>query len=759
MSTGKLIKDAPLGRVIGKMKIPVTGNFAITPDQLRGFINSSSSIYETTDPTILPSNGLVQDLKLGASGKLTFDSLDGQEVFLRVSGNYPLDLSGFYNVLDYTRDPTKRTFILIINWLGLPLMFAYDYENGDDEPVDPIHCEGAGSSVTYSFIKPIGTEPSDFILAVIIDGVIIPEDQDYPEYLTVTNVPNPSEIPDGYDFAQPQSYTIVNKDNQPHKIELRYTSNTTGIMVNGNSSIVDLGTKPYSDFGFCLNPSGVPMGCEGATQDFSLSHIEGVYDFYINGTLLVTAPVGVISGWLDSNGYSNRLVIDFDGTMNAQNMTQDEYFLLDFVGVNGEQPWSFTDPSNNPSYVEHPDLGFTVCLAPKGELSCEGATMGIAVQMSLSPTTITTFTVNGRSEVFMNPVGVNISEWFNNLFGDTITMTRGDYTIFESMNTECNSVIVDNTTFETQVPYPVDNGFGENTTFKVDGQYMSFLLGGDQITCEGATPYAVTGEMYLDSDTVVTINGDQVSQDSNALIGAVTYGEALMIVNSPDGSYTLINATENDIRVSIDGTAQWNSGDAGWSDNPNPTMQVDFSGGSLKLCISASEPKFSGIWDDTKIPEVNKDQLRLLLQNGATTAQITQPNGVTISKYFTVARQDIAFPRMNGFYYITAPFDNTVMDVIYLCADNTVAPERPVIQSAIRSGGSVRFIGTAPPNVVIRVFGDFDPQSFDIPYAFGISSASGAFDFTVTVPTAITSGYLRSQQGNWSSQQTDFIIT
>lgn len=762
MSTGKLIKDAPLGRVIGNMKIPVTGNFAITPDQLRGFINSSSSIYETTDPTILPSNGLVQDLKLGASGKLTFDSLDGQEVFLRVSGNYPLDLSEFYNVRHYTRDPTKRTFILIINWLGTPLMFAYDYENGDDEPVDPIHCEGAGSSAIHTFIKRPDTNVEDFKMTIRVDGVDV-DPVTPPTFLKVSDYTGNVQIPDGYVGAFKSSLLTENTDSKPHKIEFILNDEVVSVLVTGNKSVVDLGSTPYTHYGFCLNPSSVPMGCEGATQDFSLSHIEGVYDFYINGTLMITLPIGLISGWLNSNGYANRLVIDFDGTMNAQNMTQDEYFLLDFVGVNGEQPWSFTDPSNNPSFVEHPNLGFTVCLAPKGELSCEGATISIAVQLTLPENTVTTFTVNGTVATFIpsEHVGQSLAIWFNNIFGKDVLMSRSDFTIFDSVNGKCNSVIIDNTNFALEAPYQVDNGAGLNKTFSVtDGQYAKFMLGGDEITCEGATSDAQLGDIHEESGIIVKVNGVVVEKDYQPSDQwAPTYGQQIILQKLPDGSYSAMNTTTKELRVTIQTNSSLNSGDIGWSLNNNPTLDVDYLNKTIKFCLSVAEPKYYGIWQGTTENPNDKSVLRLLLFQGAVDAIVTDPNGNDTPMHFTVANPDQTFPRILGYYKISAKFANTLTDIIYLCSDDTIAPASPVLQSVTRMGETARFVGTAPPNSVIGVYGDYDPQSFDIPFAFAICSPSGAFDFVVPFPRFLTNGYLRAHLGTFGSVGTTFTIT
>lgn len=876
MATGKLITDTPASRVIGKMKIPVTGNFAITPDQLRGYINSSSSIYETTDPKLLPSNGLIQSVALTGDGKLTFDSQSGQEVFLRITGNHVLDLSDFYNVLDYSRDPKKKTFMLIINWNGQMLMFAYDFE---DDDAQPIICEGAGSSSIHTFIKRPDTDVEDFKMTIRVDGVDV-DPVTPPVFLKVTEYTGDIQIPDGYVKAFKSSFLTENTDSQPHKLEFIINDEVISVFVTGNPSIVDLGSTPYTHYGFCLNtasvqcessdpklqfvglvpddgsqvigetelyvddvlvadqnfPSwllissreddipvqrpdgyafagttittfenkdtvnhkvtiksiftsqakggilgfdnatiyqnsdytileaclkgagGVPVGCEGATNDLSFSHIEGTYDFYIDGDLKTRGGAGTISSWLSKNGYAGKLDIDYDGVFKMTNNTTETYYKVEFVGTD-LQPWNFSDPSGNPTFVEHPDVGFSVCLAPQSTLDCEGATLGIVLQMQLPIGTETKFTVNGRTETFSGEAGVDQSAWFANYFGDSVMLLRSDFTTFQAVNSECNSVVVQNPNFVSNAPYVIDSEYGVNSTFKVEGDSISFQLGGAQISCEGATPYAITGELYLDKDTLVKINGNIVDQDSNALIGAVTYGESLFIQSSPVGSYVLQNASDTELRVSIDGTTQWNSGDTGWSENTNPTMEVKFPEGSLTVCLSPSAPKFSGIWDDKMIPEVNKDQLRMILQNGATTADIRQPDGVIRSIYFTMARQDTSFPRMKGLYYISAPFDNTTMDVLYWCDDNTVPPEKPVFQSAIRNGETVRFVGTAPPNLVIRVFGEYDPQSLDIPFAFGLSSASGAFDFTVPLPSSLTGGYLRSQQGNWSSEGVNFTIT
>lgn len=127
--SGRRIVDTDLGSIFDNMKIPVgsESNSAITPKMIfNHLVGGGGDIFVTNDPAILASNGSAQHLDLLSSGVLTFDSVDTESVFLRVTGDFPLDYSSFLNINNYVRDQSKESLIVIVDWLSAKYLFGFD---------------------------------------------------------------------------------------------------------------------------------------------------------------------------------------------------------------------------------------------------------------------------------------------------------------------------------------------------------------------------------------------------------------------------------------------------------------------------------------------------------------------------------------------------------------------------------------------------------------------------------------------------------
>ena len=208
MSLGKTIDSLPLAEtVIGGMLIP-TGGFgdkAVTLDQLKAFVQASYVPYFTTSPSIKVGNGKLQRLTLMNSGKLTCDFSSGQYVFIKVRGQFDLDISDFKNITPHrpdqpiiSRDPRYETTILIFNFLGEKLLFLSNYIPSSNENPDPVKPVANANSIKIL----TGTNTSEAYIPqesvrLTINGVVYTQP---PAFLTFEPIdpPYPHEPPLGY---------------------------------------------------------------------------------------------------------------------------------------------------------------------------------------------------------------------------------------------------------------------------------------------------------------------------------------------------------------------------------------------------------------------------------------------------------------------------------------------------------------------------------------------------------------------------------
>lgn len=127
--SGRRIVDTDLGSIFDNMKIPVGSeeNAAITPKMIfNHLVGGGGDIFVTNNPAIEATNGFAQHLDLISEGVLTYSSVDTQSVFLKVTGDFPLDYSAFINVNGYVRDSSKESFIVILDWLTTKFLFGFD---------------------------------------------------------------------------------------------------------------------------------------------------------------------------------------------------------------------------------------------------------------------------------------------------------------------------------------------------------------------------------------------------------------------------------------------------------------------------------------------------------------------------------------------------------------------------------------------------------------------------------------------------------
>lgn len=755
MSSGKLINGVQLGRVIASMKIPVggDGNTAITPAMLRNYVNSSSIIYETTNTSIVPENGLIQDLTLETSGVLSFNSQEAQLVFLRITGNNPLNYSQFVNINDWQRDPAKKSFVVLLTWIGVQYIFGYDYEQDEAK----IHCEGAQATYKHIYAFPTGSTPIDFQARLFIDGIeISPENT--PSWFTgePTDEEYPYPIPDGYTQSS-RVFLSSNKDTVNHKIEMVMPSGTNAIVLPfGNDSIIDMGSVPHKHVGFCLTPdTAIPVGCEGATSIMNFSHVTGTFELYINGAFATTGSAGEIQNYLFDR-FGETLVAGFDGFWYWQNYDPVNYYKIELIA---QGSYSFEVIDSNPTFIEMPDRGCSFCLKPyKEEFDCEGATQSITVSMFISSSVPEmTVTVNGVSKVYVDQTGntTNFETWFNSNFGSIMTVDISDFSTFTNVDqTACNNLKVVSDGFAIQEPSQIDMGTGFNETFRYNepSHEMSFNLGASStISCEGATQGARLGN--VGTNYSITIDGQPaIPSDDNGEWAVQVYSQKIAMDSFPDQT-AIWNFSEASVRVSIQADpTQLNPNDQAWSDTYNPTTNVNFQTGLITFCLSIGEPTLSMVF--LNFEDKVGDTFGLILATGFATVNVEFPDGSFQDVYVRADSRSNHISFMEGRYKMSHPFTNVNTD-IYFCAKIVDEnPPKPTMTSITRlPSGKVRLVGTSKPNTAIQV----SNQEFYTPFAYGWTDSTGTFDFEFDAPIGI-SGSFNCQEGGFFSQPVYFTI-
>lgn len=351
MSTGKLIRDVPIGRVRGSMKIPVNGNMAITPQKLKTKLEESQQIYVTSNPAINSANGLVQDLKITQDGVLTFT---GSFVFIRVHCGHTLNYSTFINPNGYVRDKTKDALFCIIN----NTLFGFDYKvcDGDDGGNPPIVISCANAIATMAFMQINGD------WNVYVDGSSTPLASDSIGVCMSTILATyPNKIIGDYDGF----LYIQNIDTDDHRFRFTPISGTsfTPDPNHGNASFTDAGDGSLY---FCLKGTNSPeiptISCVGATDNVFFNSIYEYWDVYLDGVKIysIMASDAIINQL--KFDYPSDFIGDYDTYLIIQNISNN-YHRFMFVPRDGGH--ATYDQNSNPTLGTGQDGEITFCLAPK----------------------------------------------------------------------------------------------------------------------------------------------------------------------------------------------------------------------------------------------------------------------------------------------------------------------------------------------------------------------------------------------------------
>lgn len=365
------------------------------------------------------------------------------------------------------------------------------------------------------------------------------------------------------------------------------------ISVNGNSPI-----------GGSHGPLPPSISCDGATQDIYFPYITGYWRFFVDGRLIDGIPPQQ-SGANDliyylKTEYPEIYNGDFDGFFWVENLS-DTPHRFEFVPVNDpEVPNSFTPPSNNPTFIEHPDGSLTFCLAAKSnQISCDGATSSFKWAYAVkdgaaSAIALKTYVDGVQRDIINDP-----PEWLTREILDEMpegevpegfNIANGVYkfNIYDSHNHRLELEILNPDFFRSVVS---DNPTLIQMTDKL-GEHVGVCLAppANQISCDGATPLArFTDDGVFD----ITVNGVYYENPSLLTCKQMvdhypTLAEVLLV--NGDGETLFTNKTENSLRIMLD-PLRPNFVEI-HPDNTNPTVNIDVDG-IITFCLSEKPSEIS----------------------------------------------------------------------------------------------------------------------------------------------------------------------
>lgn len=354
-----------------------------------GATNEFSILWGTTDDNSIPKtgektlwNGSTDQNPFGFEflGTDTLDIPDGYEYRDNYRFVYPSPLRYELQLLPPNQTQTRMKFegnnptIIEMghNHFGVCLKA--------EEPLNPISCDGATSSIKWAYAVKEGTSHA-IALMTYVDGVQRDIIGNAPSWLTkdILNEMPAGEVAEGF-YTANGVYKFKNTDSVPHRLEFVILNpDLFRSVVSDNPSLIQITDKLGEHVGVCLSPSTIPIGCAGALQ---------------------TAETGGI--WFSPTMRVND--IPYDGIVSIAD-------VLEFDNNGSELHWSFrnisdhylsieikTDPSgissDNMGWSENTnptlDVNFETgqinfCLAPfeTNPISCEGATENIHLAIQL----------------------------------------------------------------------------------------------------------------------------------------------------------------------------------------------------------------------------------------------------------------------------------------------------------------------------------------------------------------------------------------
>lgn len=350
-------------------------------------------------------------------------------------------------------------------------------------------------------------------------------------------------------------------------------------LIKTPTSVVDIGQQQgavvnQSDYvGICLAPLEVPViSCEGAESWIRFPWFSGNWNIELDGVLYQTNGDSV--PYYIQENFGDILNVGNDGFMNIFNIDVVPHRFR-FIPLSET---GYTQPTNNPTFIEHEDGSLTFCLSPQpNQISCDGATSTLFFAHLEGDWEFGSFDNSGNpiSYVTGNPDTIRV--WVGEHLSNKVVINNdGYFRLTSTTNEDTGRYYLRYSSPDASATDPVEN---PTVQFNPETNTFTFCLApkGNQISCEGATPTADTGGIW--GNVTMMVNGTPYD-------GIWSIPDVMNVDNNGEELHnTFKNRSDQYLRVHITST-ELNQNDHGWNENQNPTLGVDFDAGTIEFCLA-----------------------------------------------------------------------------------------------------------------------------------------------------------------------------
>lgn len=272
----------------------------------------------------------------------------------------------FLNILTPTNPSTPTYF-----W------DTHDPENGNYflsaciSDSNQISCAGATQSILF---EPGPAFNGQINWAVEFDGVAYDIGNVWAGEI-ISNMP--SHIKDMIFMEWTGLWLVENRDTQPHRFKLIPSPKPGYDPIQAPSSTNEsFLLNEDGSFAFCLaSKDTLPIiSCEGASPNLRFERFVGRWDMEVDGVFYKSSIDDMLQNWITAN-LSHIMFANYDGFMIFGNVTSDDHRIR-FIPTNPDAQW--LDPSENDTFMQHPDGTLTVCLkAVIEEVSCNPTSLSL----------------------------------------------------------------------------------------------------------------------------------------------------------------------------------------------------------------------------------------------------------------------------------------------------------------------------------------------------------------------------------------------